>query len=362
MGAVFWVTTVTEPFAAGVVDVAVITWVVLAVVATVKLALAVPVASVSVGVAAKLPPFVLVHATLTPAVGIALPKASCSAAVSEIVAPWAGVSVEALTANVEGAAAATVMPALVPAVFVPSVTSLAVSVCVPAVRSSTENVPLPADSAASAGSTAAPSLELRWTTSLTAPATLKKASTACTCTSKAAPAVCDEGVPVLPLAVPGAAVSPGTSTCSFVKAPALTENAALVPFSAPPVRVAVRVAPAPACVSVTLQLASTPAVKVPVVASPADPARFDVTSTVAPAPSKLVTVLPFASCAVMRIENGVPAVCVPIAPPPAASTRKWSSAPAVNATAASPDVIALPAIVPLTVAVPVVVAAVRVAV
>src|SRR5689334_6251210 len=39
---------------------------------------------------------------------------------------------------------------------------------------------------------------------------------------KAVPAVWGVGVPVLPVAVPGAAVSPGTNTWSFVKAPALT--------------------------------------------------------------------------------------------------------------------------------------------
>src|SRR2546426_316983 len=48
------------------------------------------------------------------------------------------------------------------------------------------------------------------------------ASTALTVTLKAVPALCAVGVPVLPVALPGAAVSPGTSTCSFVKAAALT--------------------------------------------------------------------------------------------------------------------------------------------
>src|SRR2546422_6078498 len=39
---------------------------------------------------------------------------------------------------------------------------------------------------------------------------------------KAVSAVCAVGDPVLPVAVPGAAVSPGTSNCSFTNAPAAT--------------------------------------------------------------------------------------------------------------------------------------------
>jgi len=37
------------------------------------------------------------------------------------------------------------------------------------------------------------------------------------------------GVPLLPLAVPGTAVSPGARICSFVNAPTLTAIAGLVP-------------------------------------------------------------------------------------------------------------------------------------
>ncbi len=47
-------------------------------------------------------------------------------------------------------------------------------------------------------------------------------STAFTVALKAAPAICAVGVPVLPLAVPGALVSPGASNCSFTKAAGLT--------------------------------------------------------------------------------------------------------------------------------------------
>ena len=44
----------------------------------------------------------------------------------------------------------------------------------------------------------------------------------------ALPAVWAMGVPVLPLGVPGAAVSPGRRTCSFVTAPAFTVIEGLV--------------------------------------------------------------------------------------------------------------------------------------
>ena len=56
-------------------------------------------------------------------------------------------------------------------------------------------------------------------------------------------------------------------------------NGALAPVSVPPVRVAVIVEAAPLCVSVTLWLASTPAVNAALVVRPAEPIRFDVTST-----------------------------------------------------------------------------------
>src|SRR6516165_9280128 len=58
--------------------------------------------------------------------------------------------------------------------------------------------------------------------------TFQFASTALTVTLKAVPAVCAEGVPVLPVLLPGAAVSPGTRSCNFANAPALTVIAGLV--------------------------------------------------------------------------------------------------------------------------------------
>ena len=54
------------------------------------------------------------------------------------------------------------------------------------------------------------------------------ASTALTVTLKLLPAVWAVGVPVLPVAVPGAAVSPGIRIWSFVNAPALIVVAGLV--------------------------------------------------------------------------------------------------------------------------------------
>src|SRR2546423_698006 len=54
------------------------------------------------------------------------------------------------------------------------------------------------------------------------------ASTALTVTLKAVPAVWLLGAPVLPLALPGEATSPGSSSCSLVNAPAFTVVAGLV--------------------------------------------------------------------------------------------------------------------------------------
>src|SRR5262249_26690092 len=54
------------------------------------------------------------------------------------------------------------------------------------------------------------------------------ASTALTVTLKLVKALCAVGVPVLPVALPAEAVSPGTSNCSFTNGPALTVMAGLV--------------------------------------------------------------------------------------------------------------------------------------
>src|SRR5439155_1114554 len=138
------------------------------------------------------------------------------------------------------------------------VTSEAVTVALPAVLRVTLKLLLPLTSAALAGNTALPSLELIATVSLVL-ITFQLASTALTVTLKALPAVCAIGVPLLPLPVPGAAASPGTSICSLLKAPPLTAIAGLVLLlipvcvTSPAVSVAL-----PAVLSVTLKLLVPP--------------------------------------------------------------------------------------------------------
>src|SRR6267378_4007230 len=111
----------------------------------------------------------------------------------------------------------TVVEALVLGVFDGSSTSDAVTVAVPGVLRVTWSVTVPPESEASAGRVAAPSLLVRWIASLADVAKFQLASTAFTVTENGAPANWGSGVPVLPVAVPGAAVSPGINICSFVK-------------------------------------------------------------------------------------------------------------------------------------------------
>src|SRR5207249_5905169 len=101
------------------------------------------------------------------------------------------------------------------------VASDAVTVAVPAVLSVTLKLFVPLTNCALPGRTALASLEVIATLSLVL-TTFQFASTALTVTLNAVPAVRGEGVPVLPLAVPGAAVSPGTSNCSLANAPGPT--------------------------------------------------------------------------------------------------------------------------------------------
>src|SRR6266481_789857 len=121
----------------------------------------------------------------------------------------------------------TVMAGLVLAVLVPSVMSLAVTVCGPRDLSVTLIVLLPADSAPLDGSVALVSLEVRPTVWMLL-IRFQSASTDRTVTLIAVPALWAVGVPVLPVAVPGAAVSPGTNSCNFTKAPPLTVMDGLV--------------------------------------------------------------------------------------------------------------------------------------
>src|SRR5215510_1463805 len=106
--------------------------------------------------------------------------------------------------------------------------SLAVTVRDPAVANVTLNAFVPETSAALDGKVAALSLEVMPTVSVTDETTFQLASTALAVTLKAVPAVCVLGDPVLPLPVPGAAVSPGTNSWSFTNAPVLTVIEGLV--------------------------------------------------------------------------------------------------------------------------------------
>ena len=86
----------------------------------------------------------------------------------------------------------------------------------------TVNVPTPEESAASLGSTADDADDVRPTVGFADVTRFQLSSTALTVIDTVLPAVTAVGVPVFPVTVPGAAVSPGSSTCSFVAAPALT--------------------------------------------------------------------------------------------------------------------------------------------
>src|SRR2546430_5180375 len=104
-----------------------------------------------------------------------------------------------------------VIGGLVLAVLVISVMSLAVSVALPAVLNVTLKVFVPETKAALTGNVALASLEVMPAVSVMLVTRFQLASTALTVTEKAVPAVRAVGAPVLPLAVPGAAGSPGAN-------------------------------------------------------------------------------------------------------------------------------------------------------
>src|SRR6266568_1303149 len=122
----------------------------------------------------------------------------------------------------------TVMVGLVLAVLPGSVTSLAVTVWDPAVLKVTLNVWVPATSTELVGKVAAESVEVMAAVSVTVLARFQLASTALTVTLNGPATFWLIGVPVLPEAVPGAADSPGASSCSLVNAPTLTAIDGLV--------------------------------------------------------------------------------------------------------------------------------------
>src|SRR5439155_658510 len=141
--------------------------------------------------------------------------------------PGAAVSPGANTCSFVNAPAFTVIEPLRLDAFVPSLMSVAVTVRDPALLSVTAKLPVPPDNAELPGKPALLSEDVIPTTSVAVGARFQLASTALTITLNAVPAVWAVGVPVLPAGVPGIAVSPGASTCSFAKAPALTVIAGL---------------------------------------------------------------------------------------------------------------------------------------
>src|SRR3954463_7567156 len=120
-----------------------------------------------------------------------------------------------------------VVPGLVLAVLEPSLESVAVTVFEPAVFAVTEKVLVPATRAALAGSAAFAS-ELVIAIVSVEVTGLQLPPTALTATVKRVLAVCALGAPVLPVPLPGEAVSPGISSCSLLNAPALIVVAGLV--------------------------------------------------------------------------------------------------------------------------------------
>ena len=122
----------------------------------------------------------------------------------------------------------TVMGVLVLAALLPSLRSVAVTVKLPLVLRVTVKPCVPAANAALAGKVAVASLEVIPTVSATVFTRFQLASTALTVTLKESKGYCTVGVPVLPLTLPGDAVSPGTSNCSLAKAPATTVTLELV--------------------------------------------------------------------------------------------------------------------------------------
>ncbi len=138
-----------------------------------------------------------------------------------VAVPGAAVSPGTSSWSFANAPAFTVVDGEVFGDFAPSVASVAVTVFAPAVLKVTLKFFVPPTSAAFAGRIALASLDVIATESV-AVTGFQFASTAFTVTVRKEPAVWAVGLPVLPLAVPGAAVSPGMSSWSFAKAAAFT--------------------------------------------------------------------------------------------------------------------------------------------
>ena len=231
-----------------------------------------------------------------------------------VAVPGATVSPGARICSFARAPAFTVIDELVLAVLVPSVVSVAVTVALPAVFKVTPKVFVPATKAAFAGKLALLSEEVIATVSVAVFTRFQLASTALTLTLNAVPAVCAVGVPVLPVALPGAAVSPGARICSFANEAALTAMRGEVLAETPawvtsePVTVEL---PAVFSVKVKLRLPATSAALLGKAAF----ASLEVIATV----SLVFTTFQFASTELTVTVKAVPAVWaegVPIFPEP----------------------------------------------
>ena len=141
--------------------------------------------------------------------------------------PGAAASPGANNCNFTRVPALTVKLELVFAVLLPSLRSVPVTVALPAVFKFRLKLRVPSANGPFAGNAALLSELVIPTVSPALLTRFQFASTALTVTLNAVPATWAEGVPALPLAVPGAAVSPGVSTCIFTKAPGLTAIAGL---------------------------------------------------------------------------------------------------------------------------------------
>src|SRR5439155_268687 len=163
---------------------------------------------------------------------------------------------------------------------------------------------VPAASAALEGIVALLSVEVMPTVSVTELTRFQLASTALTVTLKAVPAVCAIGVPVLPLIVPGAAVSPGTSSCSLANPAALTVIDGLVFALLVPSLLSLAVAVAlPAVLRVTLKV-FVPATR----AALTGKAAFESEDVMAAVSLTVLTRFQLASTAFTVTLNAVPAV------------------------------------------------------
>ena len=111
--------------------------------------------------------------------------------------------------------ALTVMAGLMLAALLPSLRSVAVRVKLPLVPKKTVKFCVPAVSPALAGKTAVVSLEVIPTVLVAVVTRFQLVSTALTVRLTAVKALWADGVPVLPLTVPGAAVSPGARSWSL---------------------------------------------------------------------------------------------------------------------------------------------------